>query len=106
MRAVTPHHWSAAHHPINPVHCFPFCMSDIRTQTINGLEVHIDRSLCIGSGNCVNLAPEVFTIRQDAIVDFKDEVDDSIDASRLVESCQICPVDALLVYDGDEQIVP
>lgn len=81
-------------------------MSDIRTQTINGLEVQIDRSLCIGSGNCVNLAPEVFTIRQDAIVDFKDEVDDSIDASRLVESCQICPVDALLVYDGDEQIVP
>lgn len=82
-------------------------MADIKKQTINGLEVHIDRTLCIGSGNCVNLAPDVFTIRQDAIVDFVDEVNNDIDPGQLIEACAVCPVDALLVYDDEgEQIVP
>ena len=73
---------------------------------ISGMTVRIDRSLCIGSGNCTNLAPEVFVIRQDNIVDFKDEVPD-IDAGRLEESAAICPVDALILEDEEgEQIVP
>ena len=73
---------------------------------ISGMTVRIDRSLCIGSGNCTNLAPEVFVIRQDNIVDFKDEVPD-IDAGRLEESMAICPVDALILEDEEgEQIVP
>lgn len=79
---------------------------DIREREISGHKVQIDRSLCIGSGNCTNLAPEIFVIREDNIVDFQDETPD-IEEGRLEESISICPVDALLLYDEDgEQIVP
>lgn len=73
---------------------------------LSGMKVRIDRSLCIGSGNCTNLAPEVFVIRQDNIVDFQDEVPD-IDTGRLEEAAGICPVDALILENEEgEQIVP
>ncbi|HHP7236939.1 ferredoxin [Longibacter sp.] len=79
---------------------------DTRERTISGVSVKIDRTLCIGSGNCTNLAPEIFEIDDANLVDFQDETPD-IDQGRLVESCAICPVDALIVEDEDgEQIVP
>lgn len=75
-------------------------------RTISGVTVRIDRALCIGSGNCVNLAPEIFEIDDENIVDFKDDTPD-IDQDRLVDSCAICPVDALIVEDEDgDQLVP
>lgn len=80
-------------------------MSDMRERTISGVTVKIDRSLCIGSGNCTNLAPEIFEIDQQNLVDFQDETPD-IDQDRLTESCAICPVDALIVEEDGEQIVP
>lgn len=80
-------------------------MSDMRERTISGVTVKIDRSLCIGSGNCTNLAPEIFEIDQQNLVDFQEETPD-IDQDRLVESCAICPVDALIVEEDGEQIVP
>jgi len=72
---------------------------------INGLTVEIDRTLCIGSGSCVALAPEVFEIDEQNLVSFPENPPD-IDPDRLKEACAICPVDALRVYDGDKQIVP
>jgi ferredoxin len=75
-------------------------------RSISGLTVRIDRALCIGSGNCVNLAPEVFEIDDQNLVAFTDDAPD-IDQDRLVDSCAICPVDALIVEDEDgEQVVP
>ena len=68
--------------------------------------VRIDRTNCIGSGNCVNVAPDVFTLGRDSIVTFVDEPDD-IETERLIEACDLCPVDALFVTGPDgEQIVP
>jgi len=79
---------------------------EYRERTISGNTVRIDRTLCIGSGNCTNLAPEVFVIREDNIVDFKDEAPD-IDEGRLEEATSICPVDALILEDENgAQIVP
>lgn len=81
-------------------------MEETRERQISGLTVRIDRTLCIGSGNCVNIAPEIFEIDEENLVDFKDETPD-IDQGRLIEACAICPVDALLVFDDDgDQIVP
>jgi ferredoxin len=74
-------------------------------RTISGLTIEIDESMCIGSGNCVNVAPEIFVIGEDNIVAFKDETPD-IDQNRLIESCSVCPVDALIAKDDGEQIVP
>ncbi len=78
---------------------------DIQERTISGVTVKIDRTLCIGSGNCTNLAPEIFEIDDANLAAFKDETPD-IDQDRLVESCAICPVDALVVEQDGEQIVP
>lgn len=79
---------------------------DIEEQTISGHTIRIDRTLCIGSGNCVAVAPEVFVLGTDQIVTFV-EAPEEIDADRLVEACAVCPVDALIAIgpDGDE-IVP
>ena len=79
---------------------------EYRDREISGKTVRIDRTLCIGSGNCVNLAPEIFVIREDNIVDFQEETPD-IDGARLEEAVAICPVDALILTDENgEQIIP
>ncbi|WP_208426877.1 ferredoxin [Salinibacter sp.] len=75
------------------------------TRDIAGLTVEIDRTLCIGSGSCVGLAAEIFGIDEQNLVRFQEEPPD-IDPERLKEACAVCPVDALRVYDGDEQVVP
>lgn len=81
-------------------------MDETRERRISGLTVRIDRTLCIGSGNCVNLAPEIFEIDEENLVDFCEETPD-IDQGRLIEACAVCPVDALSAFDEEgEQIVP
>ncbi len=75
------------------------------TREIAGLTVEIDRTLCIGSGSCVGLAAEIFEIDEQNLVRFQEETPD-IDPGQLKEACAVCPVDALRVYDGDEQVVP
>lgn len=80
-------------------------MEHIEERQISGCTIRIDRTLCIGSGNCVNLAPEIFAIDQENLVTFKDETPD-INQMRLVDACMVCPVDALSVERDGEQIVP
>lgn len=80
--------------------------SDHLEEELGGLVVRIERELCIGSGNCVNLAPEVFELDDRQIVTFVETPED-IDRDRLLEACQVCPVDALIAADEDgEQLVP
>jgi ferredoxin len=81
-------------------------MDDTREREISNRTVRIDRTLCIGSGNCTNVAPEIYVIREDNIVDFQEDPPD-IDQGRLEEAAALCPVDALIVEDEEgEQIVP
>lgn len=81
-------------------------MDDTQTREISGLTVTIDRTLCIGSGNCTAMAPDVFYIDEDSVAAFKDDTSD-VDQGQLIEACAVCPVDALIVEDEDgEQIVP
>jgi len=72
---------------------------------INGLTVEIDRTLCIGSGSCVALAADLFEIDDQNLVRFQEDAPD-MDPEQVKEACAVCPVDALRIYDGDEQIVP
>lgn len=82
-------------------------MEDKEEREINGLTIEIDRSQCIGSGNCVNLAPEVFEIDLSNLVTFTDAIPDDMDRERLTEACDLCPVDALRVENEEgEQVVP
>lgn len=78
---------------------------EFRAREISGLTIEIDRTMCIGSGNCVNLAPEIFELDEENLVTFTDDTPD-IDQDRLIEACSLCPVDALSVNEDGEQIVP
>ena len=80
-------------------------MDGFEDLVISDKNVRIDRALCIGSGSCVNLAPEDFELDSSSIVTFTDDPPD-IESDRLVEACELCPVDALIVTDEEGQIVP
>jgi ferredoxin len=74
-------------------------------RVIAGLTVRIDEALCVGFGDCVGAAPEVFGLNGDGTVDFLDV--QTMDPERLLEACRVCPVDALTVVDGSgRQLVP
>lgn len=76
------------------------------TQTFDALTVEIDRTLCIGSGNCVNVAPGVFRLDERNLAVFADAAEPE-SLAGLIEACSLCPVAALTVTDADgEQIVP
>jgi len=61
---------------------------------VSGWTVRIDRDECIGTGACVKLAPEVFELDDRQVVTFVPEPED-IEAERLVDACESCPVYAL-----------
>jgi ferredoxin len=71
---------------------------------VNRLEVTVDRALCIGSGDCVDTAPDVFQLDDEdkAIVVDPDgaSVDDVIEAARN------CPVSAIFVVGEDGDLYP
>lgn len=81
-------------------------MPEETERTIGELTVRIDRSLCVGFGDCIEVAPEVFEFDEEGICVFTPDAP-AIEKERLVQSCDICPVDALSVFSADgEQIVP
>ena len=73
-------------------------MADLEERRIGSLTISIDRLTCIGSRNCVKIAPEVFQLDADGIVTFTDASPD-IGRERLIEACQVCPVEALRYRD-------
>ncbi len=74
-------------------------MAETIERRLSGLTVVIDRMTCIGSSNCIKLAPEVFELDAEGIVIFREDAPD-IDRDRLIEACTVCPVDALKVVDA------
>lgn len=81
-------------------------MPETEERDVSGLHIIIERATCIGSDNCTQIAPEVFVLGYDGVVTFVENVED-IERDRLIEACDVCPVDALIVEDEDgRQIVP
>lgn len=75
-------------------------------KNINGLKILIDKDTCIATKNCIKTAPEVFELDEERICSFKKDFKE-IEQERLIEACEVCPVDALYAYDKeDKQIVP
>lgn len=82
-------------------------MGEFRERRFGELTVRIDRETCIASENCISLAPDVFELDDDRIVDFVGDRATAIDRDRLIEACEVCPVDALLVIAEDgNPVVP
>jgi len=81
-------------------------MTDIREQKFHEMTVRIDRDTCIGSGNCVKVAPEVFELDDEQITSFRPDAE-APDRERLLEAIRVCPVYALQAMNSQgEQEAP
>ena len=79
---------------------------DYAERKIGDLTVEIDRRTCIGSGNCVKVAPELFQLDDEGIAAFAAGADRT-SRETLVESIVVCPVGALRAKDtSGEQVAP
>jgi ferredoxin len=60
-----------------------------------GLEVEIDRDVCMGSGNCVYEAPGAFDLDDDSISFVVDVT--GVPEERIVAAARKCPTHAITV---------
>lgn len=68
--------------------------------------VQIDRNLCVGFGDCIDAAPEIFEFDGEGIAIFVADVAEA-ERGRLSNACASCPVDALVLLDeASAQLVP
>ena len=63
------------------------------------IRIEVDRALCIGSGDCVDTAPEVFELDGEDKARVIDP--EGAPGDRVIEAAGNCPVTAILVC-GDE----
>ena len=80
-------------------------MSDFEERQIGALRVRIDRTLCVGFGDCVTEAPEAFVLDDSGTAVFVQP--ETVERERLLRACDVCPVDAITVWDeSGAQLVP
>ena len=71
---------------------------------VNRVEVTVDRALCIGSGDCVDTAPDVFQLDDEdkaVVVD-----PDGAPLEDVIEAARNCPVSAIFVAGEDGDLYP
>ena len=74
-------------------------MSSFEERVVHGLRVRIDRTQCVGFGDCVKAAPEGFQLDEDSVAVFVQP--ESVERERLLQACDACPVDAITVWDAE-----
>ncbi len=80
-------------------------MDELTERVVHGLTIRIDRTLCVGFGDCVDEAVEAFRLDEDGIVVFVDP--ERVVRERILRACDACPVDAITVTSADgSQLVP
>jgi ferredoxin len=80
-------------------------VSDFQERVAHGLKIRIDRTLCVGFGDCVSEAPEGFALDAEGLAVFAKP--EAVERERLLRACDACPVDAITVWDADGgQVVP
>ena len=69
------------------------------------MKVRVVRDLCIGVGNCVALAPTVFSLDEENKAVALDS--SSVDGDTLLEAVESCPEEAIIVEDDEgNQLYP
>lgn len=63
-------------------------------------KVEVDRNVCIGSANCVVIAPDAFELDNEGISTFKKD-GLKVDAETLLAAAKGCPVKAISIYDEE-----
>jgi len=80
-------------------------MSDFDERHVRELRVRIDRTLCVGFGDCITEAPEAFVLDESGTAVFV--TPNAVERERLLRACDACPVDAITVWnETGSQIVP
>jgi len=65
------------------------------------MKVKVDQHNCIGAGNCAQLAPKVFSQREeDGVVILLDETPEESEADNVAKAVKICPAQAISVSEG------
>jgi ferredoxin len=71
---------------------------------VNRIEVTVDRALCIGSGDCVDTAPDVFQLDDEDKAIVVDPDGASVD--DIVAAAGNCPVAAIFVVGEAGDVYP
>lgn len=80
-------------------------MSDFEERTVGDLRIRIDRTLCVGFGDCITEAPTAFVLDESGTAVFV--TPEQVERERLLKACDLCPVDAITVWDANGgQLVP
>ncbi len=80
-------------------------MSDFEERTVGELRVRIDRTLCVGFGDCITEAPAAFVLDEMGVATFS--APETTAREQLLRACDACPVDAITVWNAaGAQIVP
>ncbi|MFK0229992.1 ferredoxin [Streptomyces sp. NPDC090303] len=69
-----------------------------------GWTVHADRHLCLGSGICASIAPDVFDVRGEYVHVDRHETHEG--DQRVLAAAELCPVFAITVRQGPVTIAP
>jgi ferredoxin len=70
----------------------------------NRIQITVDRALCIGSGDCVDTAPDVFQLDDEdkaVVVD-----PDGAPMDDIIEAARNCPVSAIFVAGEEGDLYP
>jgi ferredoxin len=70
----------------------------------NKIHIEVDRALCIGSGDCVDTAPDVFQLDDEEKAVVVDPDGASVD--DVVEAAGNCPVSAIFVIGESGDLYP
>jgi ferredoxin len=70
----------------------------------NRIQVTVDRALCIGSGDCVDTAPNVFQLDEEDKAVVVDPDGASVD--EIVQAAGNCPVSAIFVVGEEGDLYP
>lgn len=70
----------------------------------NKIHIEVDRALCIGSGDCVDSAPDVFQLDAEDKAVVVDPDGASVD--DVIEAAGNCPVSAIFVIGEDGDLYP
>jgi ferredoxin len=70
----------------------------------NRIEVEVDRAVCIGSGDCVDTAPDVFQLDDEDKAVVVDPDGASLD--DVLQAAANCPVSAIRVVGDDGDLYP
>jgi ferredoxin len=83
-------------------------VSDFLERRIGRFLVRIDRNLCVGFGDCIDVADHLLVLDDDNVARFRDDADAAdADDDTVLRMCRACPVDALSATDeSGAQVAP